>query len=154
MAKFLLTDDDLKVILNTSEDDILQMISEGMPHYYYGNKFYFNYPEVMDWVVEHIELSYIESSCISTANYLKAILKEDITLENMKAQLGKYIKKNKGLCDDKLIWLYNNCDGPKFDLFCQYIYTCFPGIKKKHIYKYYIALLESLLNTGMYKDRL
>lgn len=154
MKKLLLNDEDLKTILHIDSDTILDMVSKGMPHYYFEDHFYFNYPEVQDWISETVELGYIESQYQGVTNYLEATLKENIDMQHIREQLRLYIQNAKGLSDDKLVWLYNNCSGDKYTLFCKYIETCFPGIEGKNIYKYYFALLKTLIDTGAYKDSL
>lgn len=72
----------------------------------------------------------------------------------LRKQLRDYIADARGLSDDKLVWLYNNCAGDKYAMFCQYINTCFPGIGMKNMYKYYLALLKTLIDTGAYRDRM
>lgn len=154
MKKLLLNDEDLKTILHTDQDTILDMVSKGLPHYYYKNHFYFNYEEVQDWISEAVELGYIESQYQAVTDYLRSILKEQVDMHKVREQLKLYIQNAKGLSDEKLLWLYNNCSGDKYTLFCKYIETCFPEIKGKNIYKYYFALLKTLIDTGAFKDRL
>lgn len=154
MKKLLLTDEDLKVILHTDADTILDMVAKGLPHYYFENRFYFNYPEVQEWILESIELGYIESQYRGATEYLEAVLKERLDMKGLKEQLRAYISDARGLSDDKLVWLYNNCTGDKFTMFCQYINVCFPGINMKNIYKYYLALLKTLIDTGAYRDKI
>lgn len=152
MKKLLLNDEDLKTILHIDQDAILDMVAKGLPHYYYKDHFYFNYPEVQDWISESVELGYIESQYRGATEYLESVLKEQLDMQHLRQQLKGYIANARGLSDDKLVWLYNNCSGDKYILFCQYIETCFPGIKGKNIYKYYLALLKTLLDTGVYQD--
>lgn len=154
MKKLLLTDEDLKVILHTDADTILDMVAKGLPHYYFENRFYFNYPEVQEWILESIELGYIESQYRGATEYLEAVLKERLDMRGLKEQLRAYISDSRGLSDDKLVWLYNNCTGDKFTMFWQYINACFPGISMKNIYKYYLALLKTLIDTGAYRDKI
>lgn len=154
MKKFLLTDEDLKIILHVDADAILDMVSKGLPHYYFNNRFYFNYPEVQEWISEALELGYIETQYIGVTDYLESVLNEKLDMLHLKEQLRDYIADARGLSDDKLVWLYNNCSGDKYVLFCQYINHCFPGIKSKNIYKYYLALLKTLIDTGVYKDKI
>lgn len=154
MKKILLNDDDLKTILHTDQDTILDMVSKGLPHYYYKDHFYFNYEEVQNWISEAVELGYIESQYQAVIDYLRSILKEQVDMHRVREQLKLYIQNARGLSDEKLLWLYNNCSGDKYTLFCKYIETCFPEIKGKNIYKYYFALLKTLIDTGAFKDRL
>ena len=154
MKKLLLDDEDLKTILHTDEDTILDMVSKGMPHYYFKDRFYFNFNEVQEWISESVELGYIESQYQSVTEYLSGVLNEQVDMFHLREQLKTYISNAKGLADEKLMWLYNNCGGDKYTLFCKYIDICFPGIKGKNVYKYYFALLKTLIDTGAYKDRL
>lgn len=152
MTKLLMNDEDLKIILHVSSDEILDMVAKGMPHYYYGDHFYFNYDEVQKWLTETVELGYIENQYQEITDYLRSILKEEIDLDQLREQIRQYMLKFKGLSDERLVWLYNNCGGDKYAVFCEYIHRYFPGIKSKNIYKYYFALLKTLLDTGVYKD--
>lgn len=152
MKKLLLNDNDLMVILHCDQDTILDMVSKGMPHYYYDDHFYFNYSEVQEWLFDTLELGYIETQYQGARQYLESVLHETIDMSDLREQLKAYMKRAKGLSDDKLVWLYNNIGGEKYLAFYEYIQRYFPGIKTKNIFKYYLALLKSLLDTGVYKD--
>ena len=84
MKKLLLNDEDLKTILHTDQDTILDMVSKGLPHYYYGDHFYFNYSEVQDWILESVELGYIESQYRGITEYLESVLNENLDMQRLR----------------------------------------------------------------------
>lgn len=153
-SKFLLSDNDLMIILHVNQDEIFEMISHGMPHYYCNNHFYFNWKETMDWITDTVELGYISEQSQAVTDYLRSILHEELDMDDLRAQLKEYIKEHRGLSDYRLVWLYNNCGGDKFSLFCKYMNVCFPRVRIKDMFKYYLALLKTLMDTGEFNDKI
>lgn len=154
MNKLLLTDEDLMVILHCDQDTILEMVSWGIPHYYHNNHFYFSYPEIQESLIEFMELGYIETQYQEVRQYLESVLNDELDLDNLKEQLKSYMKSSKGLADERFVWLYNNIGGNKYVAFYEYVKAFFPKVKSKNIFKYYIAFLKTLLDTGIYKDNI
>ena len=152
--KFLLTDNDLMVILNVTQDEILDMVSHGAPHYYCNDHFYFNYKEIQEWIETTIELGYITEQSQAVTDYLRSLLHEELDLSDLKKQLKSYISEHRGLSDYRLVWLYNNCGGDKYALFLQYMQVCFPKVKAKDCYKYYLALLKTIMDMGIFDDKI
>lgn len=152
--RFLLNDEDLKVILNVTQDEILDMIAHGMPHYYCENHFYFDYLEVQEFILNSIELGYIGEQAEAVTDYIREVTHEELDPEDLRGQLKRYMREHRGLSDYRLVWLYNNCGGDKYSLFCQYLSICFPKIKPQSVYKYYLALLKTIMDIGSFNDKI
>lgn len=151
MKKLLLNDEDLKVILHISQDEILDFVSKGAPHYYYDDHFYFNYPEIQEWLLDAVELGYIETQYQGLTHYLEGLLHDDLDMFRLREQLREHLETSKGLADSKLMWVYNNLCGPKYNMFYKYMSECFPFVDSNTIYKYYFALLKTMIDSGKYK---